>query len=467
MSQDNVYQEEKLPFGLDFQKSLMRLLIEDDAFAHAVAPHLQPQFFANEIIGWAYHVAHNFREQYGGMPSLMVLKQEADKVDVRMRPAYQALVDQIGQASLRDEHYMRDKTIDFVKRNIFVRTHQEVRQLFNSGQVDKAYDLTMERINQIQNATWQPVDRGWLYDELPRRHMARLRGDLVDEAITTGLPWLDHILNGGLHIGELGIWIAEAKGGKSTMLVNHGVAATTLAMAPTAHFVFEGKRSQVEARYDSALMEEVYHKVKLGDISPQRYAQVWERYRQHKGLLVVRGFTEDWDYSIIHVHEELKVLEQQYGWKPKLIIIDYGDLIRGRAKTYPNETEKQKAAFRDQKSLANRGYAIWTASQAQRPKEGSEDKPHWIYSRMIADCYDKVRVGDFLGSINSTLKERNLKIARLLAELYRDNEANQSLVVRADFTKMLIREEPGLVSPDMPDTQTALPLGYQHQSVSI
>ncbi len=455
--------EGQLPFGVDFQKSLLRLLLEDDSFAHAVVPYLQPHYFANEIIGWCFGVASRYREQYGGMPSAQVLLQETTKVDQRIRPAYQALVEQLGQAQLKDEQYMRDAVLDFVKRNIFVRSYQECRQLYNAGKVEEAYDRMMERMHQIVHTTWEPVDEGWFYDELPRRHMTRIRGDVLDDAITTGLRWLDHILGGGLHIGELGIWVADAKGGKSTMLVNHGIAATRIQQKKVAHFVFEGSRKQTEARYDAGVMEELYHVVKNGNIDGARYAREWQRYQHYKGLLWIRGFTERWDYSIVDIHEELKRLKRQRGWEPDLVIVDYGDLLRGRDKVYPNETEKQKAAFRDMKSLANRGYGVWTASQARRPEKGRENVVHFIHAREIADCYDKVRVADFLGSINSTVEERAAFMARLLAEMYRDNEANSSLLVRADFSRMIIREEGGLVSPSMTETQSTQQLGERRQ----
>jgi replicative DNA helicase len=465
MSQGSLPDQGRLPFGVDFQKSLLRLLIEDDSFAQAIAPHLQPQYFANEIVGWAFGMMQRYHAQYGGMPSIRVLLQETTKVDERIRPAYQIFIEQIGQSSLSDEQYMRDQTLDFVKRNIFVRTYQETRQLYNAGSVEKAYDLMMERMQQITTTTWEPKDESWFFENFAARQTARLRAEPDDDAITTGLKWLDHILNGGLHIGELGIWIAYAKGGKSTMLVNHGIAATTLQRKRVAHFVFEGARKQVEDRYDAGLMEELYQYVRRGEITGEKYSREWERYQLYKGLLWIRGFTQRWDYSVVDVHAELRRLKQQFGWVPDLVIIDYGDLLRGREKHYANETEKQKAAFQDLKSLSNRGYAVWTASQARRPDKGSENRAHWIYSREIADCYAKIRIGDFLGSINSTIEERSEHLARLLAELYRDNDANQSLLVRADFSRMIIREEAGLVSPSLTDTQPSQNLGQRRQQL--
>jgi hypothetical protein len=231
------------------------------------------------------------------------------------------------------------------------------------------------------------------------------------------------------------------------MLVNLGIAGARLAYKNVLHCVFEGSRRQVVNRYDAAFSDELYSRVKAGEITDKKYELMLSEYRMLASKLVVRAFTERWDYSVVDVHEEIRALKREHGWSPELVIVDYGDLLRGRESHYNTETEKQRAAYRDLKSLANRGYGVWSATQSKRPKEGDENRPRWIRSRDVADCYDKIRVSDFGGSINLTLEEKNLGIARLLYEYYRDNEAESSIVVRADFSKMLIREEPGYDQP--------------------
>ena len=56
----------------------------------------------------------------------------------------------------------------------------------------------------------------------------------------------------------------------------------------------------------------------------------------------------------------------------------------------------------------------------------------------MADSYDKVRVCDFIGSVNQTLTERSQNLIRLYAELYRDNAANWVQRMRADFSQMRV-----------------------------
>lgn len=451
--------EDRFPFDLDFQRGLLRLLTEDSQFSHLVGDYLEARYFEHEALQWAWGCAKQFREQYGAFPTLQSIRQNLRMLDVRVRPIYELMLEQVAHASLRDENFMRDAVLDFVKRNIFVRAFHRSRLLYNDGKVGEAYDFMLAEMERLLRTTWAAVDASWFFEELPQRQVRRLANDSGTQAVTTGFNALDHMMGGGLSKGELGIWIAYAKGGKSSMLVSHGVAATQLQMRPTAHFVFEGSRRQVEDRYESAFNGEQYRRIREGGLSVEAYQRAYNAYQLCRSRLYVRGFTEEWNYSVMDVHSALKDVKRSHDWSPDLVIVDYGDLLSGREKHYNSEREKQKAAFRDLKSLANRGYAVWSASQAQRPTEKAESEAHWVFSRMIADCYEKVRVADFLGSLNTCPLERADRVMRVLAELYRDNEADVRFVVRCDLSRMLIRDDATAFSRAMPDLYADRPVG--------
>lgn len=455
-----VQQPVQFPFGADFQKVLLRLLCEDEGLAYALRKHLQPHYFENEVLAWGYAYCQRHTEQYGAMPSVNVLVAKTRGMDPRVRPLYTATMEEVRQAPLRDEQWVKDNVLDFVKRNIFARGFHEARELYNSGKVTDAYDLMQERMEELHRTTWEQEDICYFFEELGPREMRRRREDPSEDCVPTGFGWLDHILQGGLSLGELGIWIAYPKIGKTTMLANHGRYATRDAFLPVAHFVFEGSRKQVENRYDAAFMDEFYNKVKRGACDAEKFHAAQREYELLKGRLVICGFTDRWDYNVADIDEKLKLLRRSSGFVPKLVIVDYGDLLGGRERHYRNEYEKQRAAFRDLKSLANKGYAVWTASQAQRPEKGAEEKPHELKARQISEAYEKVRVADFLGSLNQTLDEKKGCSMRLYAELYRDNAADQTLTVHADMAKMTIEQHANVRSISAPDAPQTPALGY-------
>jgi replicative DNA helicase len=288
--------------------------------------------------------------------------------------------------------------------------------------------------------------------------------DSFTDAVPTGIPELDHILGGGLRKGEMGVWIAYPKRGKSTLLVNHGAQAVRRGDFKVLHYVLEGSRKMVENRYDSVFAQEEYSRIKDGSLTTESWQRLQYEYQSYRQKLIIRGLTERWTYSVADLQEEMRELKQRYNWVPDALVVDYGDLLRARESHLHTEVEVQRSAFRDLKTLANRGYALWTASQAQRPKEDLETSTEILQSRKIADCYDKIRVADFLGTINQTQEERQSKQARLFAELYRDNAAGQVILVYADFARMTIASA-GAFSGNLPIGAVAgvapvVPLGY-------
>ncbi len=460
---------EKFPFDVEFQKSLIKLICLDASFARAIQHYLKPEYFENEVLAWAFALSQRNYAQYGSMPSLRLLLQHTRALDPRVRPLYTATVEQIMQAPVGDDAWLRDAVLEFVKRNIFVRAHHASRELFNSGKVSEGYDFMMEQMELIRKTTWEPIDRSNFFEELPSRESQRMQYDSGANTIPTGLGWLDSILQGGLSLGELGFWLAYPKIGKSSMLIKHGEACTRLSMKKAMHFVLEGSREQVEAKYDTAFSAELYREVKNGGIrDATKYQKLHKEYQFLKGLLVIRGFTDRWDYTVQDLDEELTD-QKRKGWRPDMILLDYIDLLSGRGKNYKSETEKQRAACRDVKALANRGYAIWTATQAQRPKQDQENVADLLYSSKVADCYDKVRVADFFGSLNATQLEKEDKQMRVFAELYRDAPANRHLLIRADFDRMIVREEGALLSrtPLTAEAEAGPLLGYKQRTMPL
>lgn len=454
------YEEERLPFGPEFQKALIVLLCDDPGFAAGLSQFLRPKHFDSMPLAWAYSTIENYRATYGTTPTVLALMELTRSLPPQEAQLCAAVLDGMRALQIRDEAWLRDQAMEFARRGVFARAFQESRDLFNTGQYTKAYDLMMKRMDELRLIQATPPDRGHFFEELGHRQAKRMGSDPTLDSIGTSIGWLDKILDGGLSLGELGLWIAYPKGGKSTILTTLGVASTRICSRNTLHCVFEGSRQQVETRYDTAFSRELYGQVKRGNVSASGYSFLVKEYQYLKGKLVIRGFTDSWDYNVLHIHEELRDLKQRDGFVPEMIVVDYGDLLGGREKSYHSETAKQQAAYRDLKTLANRGYAVWTASQAQRPSDGAEDEPHLLKSRNIADAYAKVRIADFIGSLNQTRKEKAEKVIRLYAELYRDNEADRTFVARCDFSIMRIWEEAGLSSPSVPSTPSTPALGY-------
>ncbi len=455
------------PFDQGYQMALFKLLLEDGSFAYALRNYLQPQHFEHGVLVWGYSLAQRYFEEYGAMPTLSVLRNEVRKLEPQLQMLYGGALEQVAQAPITDEGWLKDTVLEFVKRNVFVENFLGSRDLFNQGKTTEAYDKMAGAMDEIGRVSWAVVDREWHYESLRQRNIERSNTADGGNEIPTLIPRLDDVLGGGLSKGELGVWVAYYKTGKSTMLLNLGLRATRAAQMKCLHFVLEGSKAQVANKYDAAFAELKYWDVKRGFMTEETIEELEYSYSMLHQSLVLRGFTDRWDVTAKDLEAEILELQAYYRFRPDLLIVDYGDLMHGHRGRYKSEYEDQRDAFRDLKTLANRGYGVWTASQAQRPKAEVENKPHIIRARQIADCIAKIHIADFVGSLNATEDEKEQGLLRVFADLYRDNEAGKLITLKTDFSR-------GLIYTTGPDGNHAPrsrdqgpPLGYEQARMPL
>lgn len=463
-------QSSNLPFGIDFQGMLLKLLLSEPQFSRTVCEHVKPHFFQNEAHAWAWGMATHYRQSYGQFPTVNYVLDTAVHLGAQHGQVYAAALARVRDTPVTDELALRDRTLDFIRRNIFRQSILDGKDLYNAGKFDAAYDLTMGQMETIKNVSFEAADRGWLAEEFADRHIQRQPDSMVQKLIGTGIPELDKILEGGAYPKFLGILIAYAKAGKTTFLINLCAVAARAYRKRSIFFILEGSRELVEQRFDALLTGELYSKVKRGEVDAGKYAAAFAELQYLRRLVVLRAFTDDWETNVLHFWEELKELRRSYQWEPEAIFTDYVDLMKGRpGKRYSTPEEEASEACKDLKNLHNRtGAAGWTVSQVQRPKDAQLDvTPHILYSRQIAGCYARVRHADYIGSLNQTVQERAQKLLRLFSELYRDNEANHVALVNADFSHMkfggpVVAASPNgaTFDPNMLGVSQTKPLGY-------
>jgi replicative DNA helicase len=423
-----------------FQQSVLRHMVDEEAFCFMCTEHLRSNFFENAALGWIFGAIQRHSVAYSRPPNFMVLYEELRRLDPLLAAQYQPTLDAIYRTPPSEPEYVGSKVMDFVKRNVFFESFEYVRKLYNDGKADDAYDAWQRASEDIQKISLEQVDRGFFFEDFEARHSQRVHAANTFDFSTfsTGIPELDLVLDGGLSLGELGAWIAYQKVGKSYMLAWLAFYAVRALQIPVLVTVHEGSREYWEARLDAAWADTFVNLVKRGELTHERHREMAAEYEQLKGLLVVRGYTkgeQTWSANAQDIYGELKDLRVRHGFRPKMIVIDYADLLRAR--THANsETEHQTAAWRDIKTLtsADQGYAIWTASQAQRKNPRADRDPDFVVrAEHVADAIGKVRTADFYGSINRTMEEKQNHRARLFAEDYRGGEAGKIIEVETDY----------------------------------
>jgi replicative DNA helicase len=202
-----------------------------------------------------------------------------------------------------------------------------------------------------------------------------------------------------------------------------------------AHFVLEGTTEQAILRYLSRLTGIEYGRLEKDDTTPEERKKIDRISKKLADHLYLFPLNKHWTYTVHDIEAKLKEAAHA-GKKPDLVVIDYADLLNSVGR-YESKRHEQTEVYRDLKRLAMSGeYAIWTASQAVRPKE-DPDKEYTLRSKDISESFEKVRIADLVATLNQTPKEREEGIVRLHIDIYRSNDTDNTIRMITNFEKMI------------------------------
>lgn len=424
-------------FDAPFQRSVLRLMMLDDAFCAKALQYIDKGHFTSESLGWIFKTLSDYWSSYHMRCTEMPLRDAVRRLNPQYASRYAHEVEAVIRCgNVPEREWVKAQLKDFCQQAVFAVAHQQSAQLFNDGKQREAYDVMARAQERIVDIDFDQADRIWLFDELEQRQQKRWREqiDPTTGVFTTGIPELDGLTDGGVHLSELWVVFAYAKRCKTTWLINQGFNATRVHRQPTVHFVLEGKGEQIAARYDSCFSQELYSRVKRGQIDAQLYQQLYEEYMTLRRLMVIRTLNS-WDITILDLQAELQYLKSQ-GFDPNMAIVDYMDLGRARHRV-DSEREHQVAFARDLKRLLNNEeMGGWSAWQAQRPKPGAHTREHVLNSGNVADAYAKVRIVDAYGSLNATDEEMDRGEMRYFQEGHRDAPVNKLWTITNDLARM-------------------------------
>ncbi len=431
-----------MSFDVGFQRGILRLAQIDESFSHKAMNLVDSTFFTTEPLGWCFTTMKRYQDTYSMRCTELPLRDALRYAPAESITTYAREIDSLAAlGNVPEAEYIKAELREFVRRNIFATAHAQSARLWNEKKHDDAYRVMREAEANIERVKFEEEDRSWFFEDFDERQKKRFRETMsvADNTFTTGIPELDNVCDGGARLGEVWLMLGEAKVGKTTWLCNQGFNIIRVHKQPVLHCQLEGMRKETEAKYDALFSNELHAKVRRGEFDGRIMRELLDEYARLKELLVIRAFT-DWDVNILHIQAELRSLRAMRGFKPKGLILDYVDLMRSRTPSRDNsETKHQIDATRDLKRLTMvEELATHTASQLQRPKTSQETEERILRASSVADAYAKIRIVDWIGSLNATDEERKANILRLFSEFHRSHPMNRLYTLTNDFDRMRI-----------------------------
>lgn len=245
----------------------------------------------------------------------------------------------------------------------------------------------------------------------------------ASKLITTGNPYLDHAMGGGLGRGELGVVFGPPKRGKSMALVNvaFGALCAAGALQPdgtrrpykVAVYSCEMSRERWAMRVDSRLCGKF---LDYRTTNPAKFVEkVAERKQAFvKGNLFIKSYpTRTMTPALLRTHLSLLAAND---FKPDLLIVDYADIMKAERRLGEMRHE-QASIYEDLRAIAQEfDCACWTASQANR---GAMNKAT-LGIEDLAEAFEKAAIADALLAYAQSKEEQEAGEARLVMAALRN-----------------------------------------------
>jgi replicative DNA helicase len=247
-------------------------------------------------------------------------------------------------------------------------------------------------------------------------------------------PELDNMLDGGVASGELCVFLAPPKRGKTTYLCTIGARAA-MGGKRVLHITFELEERRIRRRYETAWTGLKYHEMIA---APQTVQTARDKVLETGGEVYI----QDWNHHRNKSPQDIKALVSRLraqGREIDVVIIDYLALM----KPDPSQTWSRKEVrhvygdlTKDMRAAASgMGLPVITAWQINR--EGDrEDTPG---KRHVAESWDVVMDADMLLPLAQTPAEKQNKVMRLVIEEQRISDERGVIYLHSDMGRCDIK----------------------------
>ena len=392
-------------FGKGFQEDLCQLILEDRAFADQMLEILDLEFLELKYLRVFIQKIWSYKEKYKTHPDTkrmaMVVRTdlefELEAVKVQIREFLAKIIS--SKLDYGSESYIKDKALDFCKKQKLKEALMRSVSLINSSSFDEVASVINEAIG-----LGCDMDFGHDYiKDFEERFKITARNP-----VSTGWQVIDDIVSGGLGEGELGMVIAPTGAGKSMVLCHLGVAALK-AGKNVVHYTLELSDKIVASRYDSCITQ-----IPLNDLLTRK-EEIMDLVTNMSGRLIVKEYPTK-SASIVTIRNHLEKLKARE-LLPELIIVDYADLLKPTGDSRQEKRHQLEGIYEDLRGISQEFKCpLWTASQTNRSALNAEV----ITIESVSEALNKCFVADFIVSVSRTMQDRENNTGRIIVNKNRN-----------------------------------------------
>jgi replicative DNA helicase len=398
---DSVEAGQFAQYNKNFQEKILQGLLSDKQWATQMVEIMRPDFFELRYLEYLSEKYFAYFSQYRCFPTqlllISIIKDALNEEgDVLLRDQIVSyLVRMKENPNPNDLAYVKEKSLDFCKRQAFKEALEESVNLISTGEFESVISLMK---NAVSIGLPNTVGHDFFED-------LEARFQKINRCVCpTGIYELDSkdILNGGLGRGEIGVVTANTGVGKSHWLVAMGANAMRCGKN-VLHYTFELTEQAVGLRYDANLCS-----ISASNVIDEKEA-VLDFYEKNDelGRLIIKEYPTG-SASVITIKNHIEKLSLR-NFKPSVIIVDYADIMRS-TRSYDSLRHELKLIYEELRNLAMElSVPVWTASQANRDSANSDI----VGLENMSEAYGKAMVADFVVSLSRKATEKASGAGRL------------------------------------------------------
>lgn len=201
--------------GVDYQYSLINQIIVDTKFGEGIIDAIDPNYFETVDLKNIVAEIRNIKDSYGSIPDYptleLKLKQNNDSVVLNF---VLASLDKVRGLTVKTPKLIQEEAIIFCKQQELSKAVKKIQKLIDSGKSGD-FDTANELIKKALDVGYTKEDDTTLFEG-----MEEVLADDYRNPISTGIPKLDEIMNGGLSKTELAVVVAPFGIGKAQPLTS-------------------------------------------------------------------------------------------------------------------------------------------------------------------------------------------------------------------------------------------------------
>jgi replicative DNA helicase len=381
-------------YGTSYQTKVVASLITDVKFIEQVYEITKAEFFESDANKWIINQTLEYFNEFKSCPTLEVFKIKTGTLEDKVLK--QTVVDQLRsiyqQVGSDDLAYVKKEYLTFAKNQKVKEALLKSVDLLKTGQYDKIID-TMNAASKVGAENDLGLD--YIQD------FESILEDVKRDSCSTGWDVIDELMDGGLGPGELGVVMAPSGIGKSWFLSKIACSALQKGV-DVLHYTLELSESYVGQRYTTILtgIQTSEHK--------ERKEEVIRKIKAVPGRVRIKYYPPQFaSAKTLSAHiEKLRVV----GYNPKLIVIDYADLLKSSDKGKDGLYAELGGIYEELRGLSGEtGIPIWTATQTNRAAIDHEV----IQADSVGDSYKKVQTADFIMSVSRKTKDKLSNTGRI------------------------------------------------------